>query len=418
MTAPPDAWPGPADLAGPSVVRTVPTGDLPIALSYADGPAKARALHGENERAVPAIVGDGTTTGGVAFETLKIVGGALRRPVIVVLNDSGRSYAPTVGALSHHLTAPGRDGRAETSRNLFTALGLARLGPVDGHDTGAIESALRRARTMHRPVVVHVTTVKGKGYAPAEDDEVACLHAVGIVDAATGRPAAHTADVPSWTSLFGEALARTAARREDAVAAAMLRPTGLHLMAEPFPERVFDVGIPEQHAVTSAAGLAMGGCHPVVAICATLLNRSPGILLDLLIVPAGPPAGAALKAAALVECHGFGVTVEDPHGAAGRSGADRPDRPSPCRRHHRGQQPHRRHGLGPRTGMRRRPRPPTGVRARPVPRLRVPRIANRPAGRGGAGCRGYHPRRTARAAAAPAHLRADRPPRLPARRPQ
>lgn len=264
-----------------SVHDVVENSHASTALSYADGLAKARELSGEGGRAVVAVIGDGAMTGGMAWEALNNLGAARKRPVIVVLNDNGRSYAPTTGAWAAHLAAL-RSGRAAACRNVFTDLGFAYFGPVDGHNTGEIEGVLRRARAMNRPVVVHVVTVKGKGYAPAEQDEADCLHAVGTVDAATGKPARPGAW--SWTSVFGQALADLAAGRPElvAVTASMLRPTGLHVMAQRFPERVFDVGIAEQHAVTSAAGLAMGGLHPVVAIYATFLNRAfDQVLMDV-----------------------------------------------------------------------------------------------------------------------------------------
>ncbi|MEU7046485.1 1-deoxy-D-xylulose-5-phosphate synthase [Streptomyces varsoviensis] len=255
------------------------------ALSYADGLAKARALAPHHsDQAVVAVVGDGALAGGMAWEALNNIGGAPERPVIVVLNDNGRSYAPTTGALATHLNALKHEGFAHR-RNLFTELGLAYLGPVDGHDANAVEGALRRARALHRPVVVHVMTVKGKGYAPAEADPADCLHAVGPLDPATAQPPATTLpSAPSWTSVFGSALQELAAERADVVAvtASMLRPTGLNPMATKFPERVFDVGIAEQHAVTSAAGMAMAGCHPVVALYATFLNRAfDQVLMDV-----------------------------------------------------------------------------------------------------------------------------------------
>ncbi|MFE0063200.1 1-deoxy-D-xylulose-5-phosphate synthase [Streptomyces sp. NPDC059003] len=267
-----------------SVHDLVENSHASTALFYADGLAKARALNGEGERAVVAVIGDGALTGGMAFEALNNLGGAPHRPVIVVLNDNGRSYAPTTGALAAHLAVLKQGGGAKACQNLFTELGFTYFGPIDGHNTSEIETVLRRARALRRPVVVHVMTAKGKSYAPAEQDEADCLHAVGTVDTATGRPAAPAAKARSWTSVFGQALVEAAAAREDIVAitAAMLRPTGLHPMAERFPERVFDVGIAEQHAVTSAAGLAMGGIHPVVAIYATFLNRAVDqVLMDV-----------------------------------------------------------------------------------------------------------------------------------------
>ncbi|MFE0422579.1 1-deoxy-D-xylulose-5-phosphate synthase [Streptomyces sp. NPDC058953] len=263
-----------------SVHDLVENSHASTALSYADGLAKARELAGEADRAVVAVIGDGALTGGMAWEGLDNLG-ASERPVIVILNDNGRSYAPTTGALAAHLGDLRRDG-GTGRRNLFTDLGFAYLGPVDGHDTAAVEDALRRARALRRPVVVHAVTVKGKGYEPAERDEADCLHAVGVVNRATGRST--TPSGQSWTGVFGGELAALAAERDDVVAvtASMLRPTGLHPMREKFPDRVFDVGIAEQHAVTSAAGLAMGGLHPVVAIYATFLNRAfDQVLMDV-----------------------------------------------------------------------------------------------------------------------------------------
>ncbi|MFI0511102.1 1-deoxy-D-xylulose-5-phosphate synthase [Streptomyces sp. WSLK1-5] len=258
-------------------------------LSYADGLAKANELRGRRERSVVAVIGDGAMTGGMAWEALNNIG-AGRRPVVVVLNDNGRSYAPTGGALVHHLHTlkhPGEhtDGSGPATSDVFTQLGFSYLGPVDGHDTAALETVLDQARAQRRPVLVHAVTVKGRGYGPAEGDEADCLHAVGTVDAVTGRPSP-TAEPPavSWTSVFGEALRELAEERHDlvAVTASMLRPTGLYPMAVKYPERVFDVGIAEQHAVTSAAGLAMGGFHPVVALYSTFLTRAADqVLMDV-----------------------------------------------------------------------------------------------------------------------------------------
>ncbi|MFI0743436.1 1-deoxy-D-xylulose-5-phosphate synthase [Streptomyces sp. NPDC021100] len=286
------------------------------ALSYADGLAKARALAGKRERAVVAVIGDGAITGGMAWEALDNIGAAPERPVIVVLNDNGRSYAPTTGALAARLTAlRAGEGRPSGAGNPFTAHGLAYLGPIDGHDVPALEEVLRRARDLDRPVVVHVVTVKGKGYPFAEADEADRFHAVGVIDPVTGRapaptalastslaPAVQPTAVPTptvpvaaasaaaarppgtWTEVFAEELLTLAGQRPElvAVTASMLRPTGLYPMAVRHPDRVFDVGIAEQHAVTSAAGLAMGGLHPVVAIYATFLNRAfDQVLMDV-----------------------------------------------------------------------------------------------------------------------------------------
>ncbi|MET9479370.1 1-deoxy-D-xylulose-5-phosphate synthase [Streptomyces sp. NPDC006638] len=259
-------------------------------LSYADGLAKAHELRGHRDRSVVAVIGDGAMTGGMAWEALNNIGAA-GRPVVVVLNDNGRSYAPTTGALTNQLHAlkhPSATARDQAGENLFTRIGFTYLGPVDGHDTGALEAVLDRARLLRRPVLVHAVTVKGSGFAPAEDDEADCLHAVGTVDAVTGRPAAAPAasgpPAVSWTGVFGRALLELAGEREDLVAitASMLRPTGLHPMAVKYPDRVFDVGIAEQHAVTSAAGLAMGGFHPVVALYSTFLTRAVDqVLMDV-----------------------------------------------------------------------------------------------------------------------------------------
>jgi 1-deoxy-D-xylulose-5-phosphate synthase len=246
-------------------------------LAYADGLAKAFALTGQCDRRVVAVIGDGALTGGMAWEALNNLAAAPQRPVLVVLNDNGRSYAPTAGQLPAHLRAL-REGTA--AGNVFEDLGLAYLGPVDGHDVAELEHTLRAAAVLRHPVVVHVVTRKGRGHAPAEQDEADCLHAVSPAPA-LAAPAA--ASGPAWTDVFGEELATLGAERTDLVAitAAMLRPAGLWAFAQRFPERVFDVGIAEQHAVASAAGLAAAGLHPVVAIYATFLNRAfDQVLMD------------------------------------------------------------------------------------------------------------------------------------------
>ena len=237
------------------------------ALSYADGLAKAMTLRGETGRHVVALVGDGALTGGMAWEALNNIASAPGRRIVIVVNDNRRSYSPTVGGF-----------RPE----MFKALGLTCLGPVDGHDEGAVEEALRRARACGRTVVVHCLTAKGRGYAPAERDELDHLHSPGPFDRATGQMAGE-AD-RSWTHIFGDEMVRIGARHPDVVAitAAMLHPVGLAGFSAAFPDRVFDVGIAEQHAVTSAAGLAMGGFHPVVAIYSTFLNRAfDQVLMDV-----------------------------------------------------------------------------------------------------------------------------------------
>jgi 1-deoxy-D-xylulose-5-phosphate synthase len=254
------------------------------ALCYADGLAKAYALTGRPDRAVVAVIGDGALTGGMAWEAANNIAAATDRPVIVVLNDNGRSYSPTIGGLGTHLRTlrtahrswldpyPGDEQAAK--ENLFTSLGFAYLGPIDGHDVTACERALRTARELRRPVVVHTVTSKGHGYRPAETDQADHMHGVGVLDPVTGKPP--KALPPTWTQVFGAELCMIGAIRDDIVAitAAMAGPTGLAAFGERFPDRMYDVGIAEQQAVCSAAGLALGGLHPVVAVYATFLNRA------------------------------------------------------------------------------------------------------------------------------------------------
>ncbi|MGV0643497.1 1-deoxy-D-xylulose-5-phosphate synthase [Mycolicibacterium sp. XJ879] len=278
------------------------------ALSYADGLAKAFEISGYRNRRVVAVVGDGALTGGMCWEALNNIAAA-QRPIVIVVNDNGRSYAPTIGGFAEHLARlrlqPGYERMLEEGRNavrrvpvigelcyqgmhsikagikdalspqeMFTDLGLKYVGPIDGHDENAVERALRSARGFNAPVVVHVVTRKGMGYAPAENDEADQMHACGVIDPETGL--ATSVSGPGWTSVFSEALIGYASRHRDIVAitAAMPGPTGLTPFRQRFPDRFFDVGIAEQHAMTSAAGLAMGGMHPVVAIYSTFLNRA------------------------------------------------------------------------------------------------------------------------------------------------
>ncbi len=285
-------------------------------LSYADGLAKAYQLRGESNRRVVAVIGDGALTGGMAWEALNNITGAKDRPLVIVVNDNGRSYQPTIGGLADHLASVRVSQRYEqvldyikTSLThaplfgpplfetlhgikkglkdvlqpqvLFEDLGLKYLGPVDGHDERVLEHALRRARMFGGPVLVHVITRKGFGYPLAEENEEDCLHQVSPARPGAARSAG---SYPAWTQVFGDELAAIGARRPDVVAitAAMLHPTGLSQFARAFPDRVFDVGIAEQHAVTSAAGLAMGGMHPVAAIYSTFLNRAfDQVLMDV-----------------------------------------------------------------------------------------------------------------------------------------
>lgn len=278
------------------------------ALSYADGLAKAFELNGHRNRHVVAVVGDGALTGGMCWEALNNIATS-RRPVVIVVNDNGRSYAPTIGGFADHLAAlrlqPGYERILEEGRKavrnvpligelcyqcmhsvkagikdalspqvMFTDLGLKYVGPIDGHDEHAVEMALRNARGYNAPVIVHVVTRKGMGYGPAESDEAEQMHSTGVIDPLTGLSASVAA--PGWTSVFSDELIKLAKKRRDVVAitAAMPGPTGLSAFRQCYPDRFFDVGIAEQHAMTSAAGLAMGGMHPVVAIYSTFLNRA------------------------------------------------------------------------------------------------------------------------------------------------
>jgi len=242
------------------------------ALSYAFGLAEAARVVGRRGRVV-AVVGDGALTGGLAYEALNNIG-VSASPVLIVLNDNGRSYAPTVSALS----TAGRTGDElydpKAPAGFFEALGVAYEGPVDGHDLDALEEALRAAARHEGPVVLHVHTTKGRGYRFAEADQSKCLHDIGPFDPDTGL--AHARGGASYTEAFGTALLEEAARRPEVVAvtAAMDGPTGLATFKDRYPDRFFDVGIAEQHAVTAAAGMAMAGLRPVVAIYSTFLNRA------------------------------------------------------------------------------------------------------------------------------------------------
>ncbi|WP_405749611.1 1-deoxy-D-xylulose-5-phosphate synthase [Streptomyces sp. NBC_00012] len=286
-------------------------------LGWADGIAKAHQVLGRSDHVV-AVTGDGALTGGMAWEALNNIAAARDRPLIIVVNDNERSYGPTIGGLAGHLTTLrttdgyerflswGKEVLQQTPvigqqlyeslhgakkgfkdafapQGMFEDLGLKYVGPVDGHDIAAVESALHRAKRFHGPVLVHCLTEKGRGYPPALRDEADRFHTVGAMDPLTCAPLA-PAGGPSWTSVFGDEIAAIGAERPDVVAitAAMLHPVGLTKFAEAFPDRVWDVGIAEQHAVVSAAGLAIGGLHPVVAVYATFLNRAfDQLLMDV-----------------------------------------------------------------------------------------------------------------------------------------
>ncbi|MGW2466405.1 1-deoxy-D-xylulose-5-phosphate synthase [Streptomyces bauhiniae] len=286
-------------------------------LGWADGLAKAHQVLGERGHVV-AVIGDGALTGGMAWEALNNIAAAKDRPLIIVVNDNERSYAPTIGGLANHLAtlrttdgyeqvlAWGKEALQRTPvvggllyeaahgakkgfkdafapQGMFEDLGLKYVGPIDSHDIGAVESALRRAKRFHGPVLVHCLTEKGRGYPPALAHEEDHFHTVGVMDPLTCAPLSPSGG-PSWTSVFGEEIVRIGEEREDVVAitAAMLHPVGLGPFAARFPDRVWDVGIAEQHAAVSAAGLATGGAHPVVAVYATFLNRAfDQLLMDV-----------------------------------------------------------------------------------------------------------------------------------------
>jgi 1-deoxy-D-xylulose-5-phosphate synthase len=293
------------------------------ALSYADGIAKAFEIHGETDRHVVAVVGDGALTGGMTWEALNNIADGSERSIVIVVNDNERSYSPTIGGMARHLatlrTTKGYEGFLDWGKSvlertpvvgapvynalhgmkkgikdfvapqgLFEDLGLKYIGPIDGHKIADMEFAFQRARDFGGPVIVHVITEKGRGYHPAETDEADRFHAVGVVDPDTGKPLTQAAK--SWTSVFSQELVAIGGERQDVVAitAAMLGPTGLDAFADKFPDRTFDVGIAEQHAVTSAVGMAHAGLHPVIAIYATFLNRAiDQVIMDAALHQAG-----------------------------------------------------------------------------------------------------------------------------------
>jgi len=293
------------------------------ALSWGDGISRGFSITGQDDRSVVVIVGDGALTGGMSWEALNNIASAKDRNLVLVVNDNERSYSPTVGGVATYLSTLrltqgyerfldwGKEVLHKTPvvgapiyetlhgvkkgikdiiapQGMFEDLGLKYLGPIDGHDIPALERALAQAKQFGGPVLVHVITEKGRGHQPAIEDEAEKFHAVGVVDPTTGIPVAKSAR--SWTQVFSDELVEIGAEREDIVAitAAMLGPTGLDKFAAAFPERTIDVGIAEQHAVTSAAGMAFAGLHPVVAVYSTFLNRAfDQLLLDVALHKAG-----------------------------------------------------------------------------------------------------------------------------------
>jgi 1-deoxy-D-xylulose-5-phosphate synthase len=293
------------------------------ALSWADGVSRGFSLSGQSDRHVVAVVGDGALTGGMSWEALNNLSPESDRNLVIVVNDNERSYSPTIGGLATYLTTLraskeyerilGRGKRMlhntpvvgkyiygtlhgmkkgikdmVAPQGMFEDLGFKYLGPIDGHDIEAMEKTLQMAKEFGSPVIVHAITEKGRGYTPALEDIAEKFHAVGIVDPATGKPL--KASAPSWTNVFSEEITQIGRdnSRIVAITAAMLGPTGLDKFAQNFPDRTIDVGIAEQHAVTSAAGLAYAGMHPVIAIYSTFLNRAfDQLLLDVALHKAG-----------------------------------------------------------------------------------------------------------------------------------
>jgi len=306
-----------------SVHDVVENSHASTALSWADGVARGNLIKGDADKVVVCVVGDGALTGGMSWEALNNIASSEDLKLVIVVNDNERSYSPTIGGLATYLstlrTTSGYEkfldwgkGVLEKTpvvggpiyetlhgvkkglkdivapQGMFEDLGLKYIGPIDGHNIEAIESALEQAKNFGAPVLVHVITEKGRGHAPAVNDSAEKFHAVGIVDPETGIPIKKSE--PNWTKVFSDEICEIGAKRSDVVAitAAMLGPTGLDKFAEKFPARAFDVGIAEQHATTSAAGLAFTGLHPVVAIYSTFLNRAfDQLLLDVALHKAG-----------------------------------------------------------------------------------------------------------------------------------
>lgn len=307
-----------------SVHDVVESSHASSSLSWADGIAKSFRLTGQDDRYVVAVIGDGALTGGMAWEALNNITDDNDRKLVIIVNDNGRSYAPTIGGLARYLTKIRTDTRykrayrfsrkvlakfgwlgnllwitargagkgiitAATPTGMFPNLDIKYIGPVDGHNLKDMEQALRQAKRYSSPVIVHAITQKGYGFDPAmlhEDDQ---FHAVGQIDPTTGE-SLEVKGGESWTSVFADEVVKIADRRKDVVAitGAMLIPVGLEKMAKKYPARVFDVGIAEQHAVTSAAGMAFGGLHPIVAVYATFINRGfDQVLMDVALHKAG-----------------------------------------------------------------------------------------------------------------------------------
>jgi 1-deoxy-D-xylulose-5-phosphate synthase len=293
------------------------------ALSWGDGISRGFSLQGATDRHVVVVVGDGALTGGMSWEALNNIAPEQKRNLVIVVNDNERSYSPTIGGVATYLSTLrvtsgyekfldwGKEVLHKTPvvgmpiyetlhgmkkgikdivapQGMFEDLGLKYLGPIDGHDIAAMERALHQAKEYGAPILVHAITEKGKGHKPAVADEAEKFHAVGVIDPESGEPLSKSGT--SWTKVFAQELVEIGKTRKDIVAitAAMLGPTGLDQFQAAYPERTIDVGIAEQHAVTSAAGLAFTGLHPVVAVYSTFLNRAfDQLLLDVALHKAG-----------------------------------------------------------------------------------------------------------------------------------
>jgi len=293
------------------------------ALSWSDGIAKGFSLTNQKDRTVVCVVGDGALTGGMSWEALNNIAASKNEKLVIIVNDNERSYSPTIGGVATYLSTLRATSGYErflewgkgvlektpvvgqpiyetlhgvkkgikdivAPQGMFEDLGLKYFGPVDGHNIEVVEKALKIAKDYDAPVLVHVITEKGKGYAPAIQDEAEKFHAVGVVDPETGVPLAKGGK--SWTSVFSDELVKIGSERKDVVAltAAMMGPTGLDKFQKSFPDRTFDVGIAEQHATTAAAGMAYAGLHPVFAVYSTFLNRAfDQLLLDVALHKAG-----------------------------------------------------------------------------------------------------------------------------------
>ncbi|PWL20453.1 MAG: 1-deoxy-D-xylulose-5-phosphate synthase [Candidatus Aquiluna sp. XM-24bin5] len=293
-------------------------------LSWADGISRAFKATGQTDRHVVALIGDGALTGGMAWEALNNITDDNDRNLVIIVNDNGRSYAPTIGGLARGLsnirTEPWYREGYRISKRVFSLLGpigrvlfnashafldsilsfgvpkgifpnldIKHLGPIDGHNLEELESVLKQAKTLGQPVIVHAITQKGRGYTPALEDQADQFHAVGKINPESGLPIKASSE-PSWTSVFGDELVKLADKNEKLVGitGAMLIPVGMDALADKYPDRVFDVGIAEQHAVTAAAGMAFGGLHPVVAVYSTFLNRAfDQVLMDVALHKAG-----------------------------------------------------------------------------------------------------------------------------------